>query len=328
MKELIIKANDAEQRLDKFLKKYLCNAPLSMIYKTIRKDAKLNGRRVKEDTVIHEGDVLSLYVMDEELEALSKKKTVRAKKQFTVIYEDDNILAVDKPYGLLVHGDAVEKKDTLANQVIDYLIEKGDYVPRLEKSFTPSPAHRLDRNTTGIVLFGKSAEGLRSLTAALADRSGDEESGCGIHKIYTTVCFGKLDKEMHLRNKLIKDERANKGRVLPLSSPEGKYIETIARPVAYSDGLSLVEVELVTGRSHQIRAHMAFAGYPLLGDVKYCKASQTKISKEQYGVSTQLLHAGKLRFVKVGGAISYMNGREISAPLPQNFNTIVKNIFK
>ena len=294
MKQIEITANDAGQRLDRFLKKYLYNAPLSGIYKIIRKDVKLNGKRPKEDVMLNEGDVLNLYIMDVELEKLSaKKKTSRAKKQFSIAYEDDNILVANKPFGLLVHGDKTEKKNTLANQVIDYLIEEGKYNPRLERSFTPAPVHRLDRNTTGLVVFGKNANALR-------------QGVDNFSKFYKTICIGKIDKELRLTGYLVKDERTNKVRVSKVEKPNSKYIETIVRPLIANDKYSLLEVELVTGRSHQIRAHLASIGHPVYGDPKYGHGS------------AQLLHAAKLVMD---------NGTVITAKLPPEFRSKAEEIF-
>ena len=321
MREVTITANDAGQRLDRFLKKYLCNAPLSLIYKAVRKDVKVNGRRAKEETALSEGDVLQIYLSEEDLNALTQKKRRSVpKRQFTVAYEDENVLAVCKPFGLLVHGDSSEKKDTLANQVVDYLIEKGDYVPRLEKSFVPSPVHRLDRNTTGLVVFGKNAQALRILSAALAEDSG-------FTKFYSTIVCGSLKKDLHLKNKLLKDEKTNKVRVLPEASAEGKYIETIARPL-YTDGrFTLVEVQLVTGRSHQIRAHLKHAGYPLIGDAKYGDRSVNAQIADRTGLTTQLLHAGRLVFTGLEEPLAYLNGVQAEAPLPPQWAFIQKELF-
>ncbi len=303
MREIFISANDSGQRLDRFLKKYLCNAPLSYIYKALRKDVKLNGKRADESTMLQEGDTLALYIADSELDLYTRQKPRhRAKRQFTIAYEDDDLIAVNKPFGLLVHGDSSEKKDTLANQVIDYLIEQGSYDPRAEKSFTPSPVHRLDRNTTGIVVFGKNAAALRTLTQMF------REDG-RVTKFYYCIACGELKEELHLKNKLLKDESRNKSRVLPETSPEGLYIETIVHPVAARRGFSLLRVELVTGRSHQIRAHLAYAGHPLLGDTKY--------GGRRTAQNTQLLHAGELRIDDAPVPLDRLTGLVIQSAVPR-----------
>ena len=206
--------NDAEQRLDRFLRKYLRGAALGNIYKIIRKDIKINGSRagVKNETVIHEGDEISLYISDADFEkytggsnasgsaeaprgagrdagnAPSAAGQKRPRRSFGIIYEDENIIAVEKPYGLLTHGDGREKKNTLVNQVIDHLIEKGDYVPRLERSFTPAAVNRLDRNTTGIVLLGKNAAALRTLNAMIRSKES-------VSKYYITIVKGEREGE-------------------------------------------------------------------------------------------------------------------------------------
>lgn len=321
MREITIAKNDSGQRLDRFLKKYMCNASLSLVYKAIRKDVKVNGKRAKEETLLNEGDVLQIYMTDQDIDKLTKKKrTAAPKRQFTIAYEDENILVAAKPFGLLVHGDAAEKKDTLANQVVDYLIEKGDYVPRLEKSFVPSPVHRLDRNTTGLVVFGKTAAALRILSASLAK---DE----GMTKFYNTIVCGELKRELHLKNKLLKDEKTNRVKVLPESSEEGKYIETIARPVYSNGSYTLIQVELITGRSHQIRAHMKHAGFPLIGDAKYGFSRANAEIKRRTGLTTQLLHAGKLVFRAMEEPLEYLEGTEVTAPLPPGWSAIQKEIF-
>ena len=176
MVKLIITENEAGQRLDRFLRKYFRKATLSFIYKLIRKDIKLNGKRAKEDTMLCTGDELSIYIPEEKAKELatdSRKKT--SKRQFKIAYEDDNILIVDKPWGLLTHGDSHEKKNTLVNQVCGYLQDKGEYDPSKEKTFTPAPVNRLDRNTTGLVVFGKNSAALRNLTRSIREHDNMEK---------------------------------------------------------------------------------------------------------------------------------------------------------
>ena len=321
MREIIIEKNDSQQRLDRFLKKYLAKAPLFRVYTAIRKDCKINGKRQKEDYMLSEGDVLQLYIMDSELEGYIQKTRKRnAKRQFSVVYEDDNLIIVTKPFGLLVHGDKNEKKDTLANQVVDYLIETGAYVPRMEKSFTPSPVHRLDRNTTGLVVFGKTAEALRILSAAM------QEDG-PVSKYYRTIVTGQLTEELDLKNRLLKDEERNTVRILPQTAADGKYIETKVRPLGGNRNYTVVEVELVTGRSHQIRAHLKSAGFPLIGDVKYGDRRVNRYMEEHFALTTQLLHAYRLVFGEVPAPLDYLTGREFTAPLPGDFMVIETGLF-
>ena len=259
MREIRITANDAGRRLDRFLRKYLPGASLSEIYKIIRKDAKVDAKRRNESYILNEGEVLTLYLSDEAFEKLSRGKgafgagsgsaAAKAKRTFRIVYEDENVLMANKPYGLLTHGDSHEKKDHLANQVKDYLIASGAYDPRSEKVFSPAPANRLDRNTTGLVLFGKTAAAMRELGRMIRE---DE-----IRKFYLTIACGTIRHEMHLGGSLLKDEAANKVKIL--DEGDGKDIETIVRPLKTiclsetASRLPLCEVELVTGRSHQIR---------------------------------------------------------------------------
>ena len=212
MIKITITENQGNQRLDRFLKKYFDRAPLSHIYKLIRKDVKVNGKRQKEDAMLAAGDELTIYLSEEDAKALQTvKKHVKAKRQFRIAYEDENVLVCEKPFGLLTHGDHTEKKNHLANQVVDYLIQTGAYQPRLEKTFTPAPANRLDRNTTGLVIFGKHAPALQELNRMI--RTKDT-----VRKLYLTIVCGKLEKPMRMRAKMTKNEaekyrtRARRGR--------------------------------------------------------------------------------------------------------------------
>ena len=311
--------NEQKQRLDKFLRKYLENAPLSYIYKAIRKDVKVNGKRCREDYFLQKGDVVTLYIADERLAAFCKKRRIeKVKKQFSIAYEDENILAAVKPLGLLTHGDKTEKKNHLTNQVIDYLIEQGEFQPRLEKTFTPAPVNRLDRNTTGLVLFGKTNPALQALNQLIRQRDG-------IDKYYQTIVRGSLRENLYLRARMVKDERRNRISVLS-EADEGRLMETIVRPLYGDNGYTLVEVRIMTGRTHQIRAQLSSAGYPIIGDQKYGDP-ETNRRMERYGLHTQLLHAYKLVFGQCGGLLAELSGKVITAELPANFRRIKDEIF-
>lgn len=313
MVKIRINSNDAGQRLDRFLKKYLKRAPLSAIYKIIRKDLKLNGKRAKEDTVLSEGDELALYISEERLEELTRQpKNHRAKRQFKIAYEDDSVLIVEKPWGLLTHGDSHEKKNTLMNQVCGYLQDKGEYDPSREKSFTPSPVNRLDRNTTGLVIFGKTGESLRQLTRLIRQRDG-------ISKYYVTIVAGDFSDEMVIDDSLLKNQDKNRVRI----SEKGQSARSIVRSLRRRpDGrYSVVEVELVTGRTHQIRVHLAGRGYPLVGDSKY--------GLRVHCASTQLLHAYRLKFGKIEEdytELAGLSGLEVKAEIPSDFERVWKEL--
>lgn len=308
--------NESGQRLDRFLKKYLVSAPLSKIYKIIRKDVKVNGKRVSGETFLEEGDKLALYITDQQYEEFTSKAShPKVKRQFQVVYEDDNLLVVDKPVGLLTHGDGKEKKNHLANQVISYLIEKGDYNPRLERTFVPAPSNRLDRNTAGLVIFGKNAEALRLLNQGVKDKEK-------IKKFYLTIAEGKLEESLGLSDFIVKDEVKNKVTITSDRFKNTKNIETRVKPIKNNGKYTLCQVELLTGRSHQIRVHMASVGHPLMGDVKYG-------GRKAYGldISTQFLYAYKLEFNHLGGILENLDGLIIETKLKGKFKEIKEEVF-
>jgi 23S rRNA pseudouridine955/2504/2580 synthase len=322
---LTITKNEEKQRLDRFLKKYLRNAPLSHIYKMIRKDVRLNGRRADINALLAEGDSVTISVSDAAADAFrAQRPESKSKRRFRIAYEDECVLIVSKPFGLLTHGDRTEKKNTLTNQVTAYLAECGAYDPGGERTFAPAPVNRLDRNTTGLVIFGKSFEALRILNRMM------REKGC-IGKYYLTIVRGETDGDLILRDRMTKDARRNTVRVV--ASREAargigeRLMETTARPLAVANGFTLMEVELITGRTHQIRAHLAQAGYPVIGDPKYGDPGVNLAARKKYGLATQFLHAHRIAFERGAGALSYLEGLSVESPLPRQLAEIRSEIF-
>ena len=307
MKTLTIGPNDAGQRLDKFLTKSLPTLPQALLYKYIRlKRIKRNGRRAQISDRLQAGDTLELYINDEFFEKPRPQYDfLRAAKTLDILYEDENLLLLNKKVGLLSHPDETEYVDTLITRVKRYLYEKGEYDPDSEQSFTPSLVNRIDRNTCGIVMAAKNAEALRALNAIVKSRQ--------LHKMYLCVVHGRPPREADtLEGYLRKDEAKNKVFVSRKSAPDAKEIRTRYRVLDSYRDLSLLEVELLTGRTHQIRAHLASVGCPLLGDGKYGTNAQNK----RYGYKKQFLCSYKLTFdfTEDVGALQYLDKQTFALP--------------
>ena len=309
MKKITISSKEANQRVDKYVKKFLNEAPLSFIYKLFRKkDVKINGHWVKENYIIKEGEELSIYVTDTQLEEFNKPKEIeKVTLNHEIVYEDENILIVNKPRGLLVHGDEGEKKLTLSNEVINYLYFKGEYDPRNDHGFTPGPAHRLDRNTSGLVVFGKNLVSLQELEELFKEK--DE-----IVKEYKTLVVGKFEGTRHIDAPLLKDQKTGLVRVSKL----GKSAETIAKSLGIYGNFSLLNVQILTGRTHQIRVHLASIGYPVVGDAKYGDFKVNKEVREKYKFENQFLTAYKLSFKNLKGHLSYLSGKSFEVSLTKD----------
>lgn len=301
MKEFIINNNDAGQRLDKFLLKAVKKLPKALMYKYIRiKRIKVNSKRCEISTKLVEGDVVSLYINDEFFEENADKDFLCVPDVLNIIYEDENILLVDKKNGLVVHEDDENTVDTLINRVKHYLYNQGEFNPETEASFTPSLCNRLDRNTGGIVICAKNAESLRILNQKIKDRE--------LQKLYLCITAGIPPKqEDTITAYLEKDESRKQVFVSDTKTSSNKTIITSYKVLKTKENLALVEVDLVTGRTHQIRAHMAYIGCPLLGDGKY---GINKINRE-YNVRTQALYSYKLvfRFKTDAGILSYLDNK-------------------
>ena len=352
MREINIEINEAGQRLDRFLRKYLDGAPLSYIYKAIRKNVKVNGKRRPAEFMIEEGDVVALYMSDKDIDRFHSGKHMGGAPGYTedssappidIRYQDENILIVCKPAGLLTHGDSHEKKEHLTNLVIDYLISTGEYVPRVEKTFSPAPVNRLDRNTSGLVLFGKNYESLKAFNEFIRMRGR-------IHKIYRAIVAGEIKEELVLKGTMEKDEKRNKVTVKDSSAdiPQGTQLMwegfvgdgadmepgamlTIVRPLKCAKfagrAYTLAEIEIVTGRTHQIRAQLAEAGHPVAGDPKYGDPAVNRTMRKSFGLTGQLLHAEKLEFGELPGGFFYLDGTAVTAEPPEIFKGIEKALF-
>ncbi len=302
MKELTIGPNDAGQRLDRFLAKAVPLLPASLAQKYIRiKRIKLGGKRVERDTRLKEGDVLQLYINDEFFDKPREDNaylTVAVPK-LNIVYEDAHILLVDKRPGLAVHPhDGAEYGRTLIDHIQSYLYQKREWRPREENAFTPALCNRIDRNTGGIVIAAKAAEALRVMNQKIKDREMD--------KRYLAIVEGvPRPREGSLKGYLFKDAKQNRVFVTDTPQPGSKTCQTNYVTLASRNGLSLVECELITGRTHQIRAQFAHAGHPLLGDGKYGKLDK------RFDRNYQALYSYKLtfRFTTDAGALEYLNGK-------------------
>ena len=308
MKELIITKNDSGQRLDKFLTKAL-DLPKSLMYKSIRmKKIKVNRKRAEISTLLCEGDTVQCFIADEFFRDSTSESEIGELASITpaldVIYEDENILLINKRPGISVHEDEHTRRDTLIMRIQAYLFQKGEYDPRKEQSFAPSLCNRIDRNTGGIVICAKNAEALRIMNEKIKLREIDKFYLAAVHGI-------PKESEKTLTGYLLKDEKNNTVRVFDKNPPRGaKNIITKYKIIAKREDSALLEVCLLTGRTHQIRAHMAFIGHPLIGDGKY---GHNKSDRER-GYKYQALYSYKLRFnfTTDAGALQYLSGREFS----------------
>ena len=308
MRELVIGKNDAGQRLDKFITKTL-DLPPSLLYKSIRlKKIKVNRKRAENNQVLLEGDTIQCFLAEEFFEKRADEHSFASiTPHLDVIYEDENIMLLNKRPGVSVHEDEDGSTNTLITHIQAYLYQKGEYDPEREQSFAPALCNRIDRNTGGIVIAAKNAEALRVMNEKIKKRE--------IDKFYLAAVHGIPKPEAAtIKGWLIKDDKKNIVRVYDKNPPRGaKEIITKYKVVSKAKDSSLVEVELLTGRTHQIRAHMAYIGHPLIGDGKY----GVNKNDRQKGYKYQALYSYKLRFSfdkTEQTALDYLNGKEFKIP--------------
>lgn len=316
MREIEIKPNDAGQRFDKYLKKLLCNASGSFIYKMLRKkNIVLNGKKADGSEKLKSGDFVKLFLSDEtylkftvnsevvqkEYEALRKLPV----KDLQVVFEEDDILVINKPAGLL--SQKANPNDISANEwILAYLIQTGKLSFEDFMTFRPSICNRLDRNTSGLLIAGKSLKGLQEMAKVLQERT--------VKKYYRCIVAGEWKETTYLKGYLTKDEASNRVTITDTKiSDESKEIETEYRPVTNWKGYTELEVHLITGRSHQIRAHLASVGCPIIGDTKYGDTSVNRYFRDQQKLRFQLLHAYRMELE---------DGRVLIAEVPAKFKEV------
>ena len=318
MKEFQIRDNEAGQRFDKYLSKLLRNAPKSFFYKMLRKkNITLNGKKATGNEKLEAGDQVKLFLSDETFDKFSQQdKAARAVTTLDVLYEDADVLLINKPAGMLSQPDDT-KEPSMVEYVIGYLLEKGELTEEDLWTFRPSVCNRLDKNTSGIIAAGKPLAGLQELSELFHDRT--------VHKEYLCIVKGVLREKKHIKGYLYKDTKQNKVTIYKQKQKEAQPIETVYEPLDDNGEVTLLKVGLITGRTHQIRAHLASEGHPLAGDTKYGQDAFNRRYREKYQLKHQLLHAFRLSFPDgMEGRLSDLSGKCFRAPLPAQFERIIK----
>ncbi|MCQ2513116.1 MAG: RluA family pseudouridine synthase [Lachnospiraceae bacterium] len=313
MIELLISNKNSGGRLDKIIFKYLDKAPSSFVYKMLRKkNIVLNDKKASGNEILNDGDSIKIYLADETL-AKFKSIPIEKGKQGDlspyIFFEDDNIIALNKPSGMLTQKSS--GKDISLN---DLLI---DYFDQADELFKPGISNRLDRNTSGLVLAGKNLASTRDLNEIIKNR--------WLNKKYICLVKGRVEHEQRAIAYLSKNEINNQVKIsLQPSEAYPHKIITQFQPLKANDDYTVLEVDLITGKSHQIRAHLAYLGHPLVGDSKYGDKVTNAYFRRNYGLNSQFLHAYKIDFQDITNTLEYLNGVTITAPVPENLIKILK----
>lgn len=321
MKLISVQEKEANQRLDKLLARYLKEAPKSFLYKMLRKkNITLNGKKADGSEKVNAGDEIRIFLSDETYEKFAGKPVTKKKNYPTakleIIYEDDHILLVNKPMGMLTQK--AQPSDVSLNEyVLGYLQQSGAWNEETSAGFHPSVCNRLDRNTSGIVVCGKSLAGLQQMAEVLRDRS--------MHKYYQCLVNGQMKDSRRIEGYLWKNPATNKVAVYTDEREGAQRIVTEYCPLKVYKDCTLLEVCLITGRSHQIRAHLASVGHPIIGDYKYGIRKVNDVYQKKYGLSGQLLHSCRLELPDMKPPMEALSGKTFTAELPQIMKKIIKD---
>ncbi len=315
MRELIITKNEADQRLDKLLAKYLNQGTKSFIYKMLRKkNIVLNDKKAQGDEKLKIGDSVKLYLAEDTINKFSNVSIQRTNTKLNIIFENDDVIFINKPTGML--SQKAEKNDeSVVEHLITYLIDSNQLTIEQLQSFKPSICNRLDRNTSGLITAGKSLAGLQGLSHYFKERD--------MKKFYIAFVKGHVSNTKHIKGYLCKDNKTNKVRISDTKLNENdEWIETEYKSLWKSNEISLLEIHLITGKSHQIRAHLSHIGHPIIGDTKYGDVNINKIYRKNHAVKHQLLHAYRLEFPFNQAVLPNLSGNKFIAPLPAIYQTI------
>lgn len=317
MKKIIVGENDKDQRADRFLSKLLPNANKNFIMKMMRKKNIVNNnKKMNASDILKKGDEITIYFSDETFEKFSKKDNTYAHINLDIVYEDENILVVDKANGLLSHSASNNREKNLIDGVVAYLIESGQYNPRNENSFVPALCNRLDRNTAGLVIVGKNALALKTINEKIRQRD--------FKKIYNAIVLGKFTYNGLLEDRMVKDDKKNRTNIV--KSKDGILMQSEVKPIITGERYSLVEIDLITGRTHQIRAQLANLKHPIIGDPKYGSYSANRKLESLDMKNHQLLASVEMILPKMDGDLEYLSNKKFTSKYKSKLMEVYKKL--